>query len=81
MGELSEFYTHGLGHGVGIQIHEHPNLYVESKDVIKEGMILTIEPGVYFPGKFGMRIEDTLLVTKNGSQRLTKIGKNLLVVK
>jgi len=79
LGKFSENFSHGLGHGVGIQIHELPNLNFESKDILKPGMILTIEPGIYFPNRFGVRIEDTVLVTENGHQVLTRVGKDLLV--
>ncbi len=66
-----DFFTHGTGHGVGIDIHEPPRLGINSKEVLKAGMIVTVEPGIYLPGEFGVRIEDTLLVTKNGSRILT----------
>ncbi|GAB1402727.1 Xaa-Pro peptidase family protein [Elusimicrobiota bacterium] len=64
-------FIHGTGHGVGLDIHEHPSLSQNSKDILKKNMVVTIEPGVYLKGKFGIRIEDTVLVTKNGYKILT----------
>ena len=79
LGKYSGNFTHGLGHGVGIEIHEMPNLTIKSGDLITDNMVFTIEPGVYFPGKFGIRVEDTLLFQKK-TQMLTKTTKELLVV-
>ena len=60
--KLDSFFTHGTGHGVGIDIHESPSIGRTSKDRLREGDVVTIEPGVYIPGKYGIRIEDTLTV-------------------
>ena len=60
---LAEWFTHSTGHGVGMEIHEAPRLGKKSESKLKAGMVVTIEPGVYLPGKFGVRIEDTVLVT------------------
>ncbi|HAU39430.1 TPA: hypothetical protein DCW56_00665 [Candidatus Peregrinibacteria bacterium] len=75
-----ENFTHGLGHGVGLQIHESPNLAEKSKDKLKEGMIITLEPGIYIEGKFGVRIEDMGIVTKDGFKNLTKVDKKPIVL-
>ncbi len=67
-----DYFIHGTGHGVGIDIHEPPRLGMTSKEVLQENMIVTVEPGIYLQGEFGVRIEDTLLVQKNGCRVLTK---------
>ena len=69
--KLDEFFGHSLGHGVGLEIHENPRLSIKSKEVLKEGMVVTVEPGVYIPDQFGIRIEDMVLVTKNGCEVLS----------
>ena len=67
-----EFFTHGTGHGVGIEIHENPYNNQTSSYVLKEGNIVTVEPGIYLPGKFGVRLEDTVAITQNGAKILTR---------
>ncbi|MEK6941948.1 MAG: M24 family metallopeptidase [archaeon] len=71
-------FIHGLGHGLGKHIHLRPFLKKKSKDVLKAGDIVTVEPGVYFKTRFGIRIEDDFLVTKNGFVRLSKTTNKLL---
>lgn len=73
-------YGHGTGHGIGLDIHEAPALYGRSEAVLEEGMIVTIEPAVYVPGKFGIRIEDDVLVTANGKKVLSRLDKTLKVI-
>ncbi len=73
-------FGHGLGHGVGVEIHELPTLNPSSKAVLKEGHIVTVEPGIYLPGEFGVRIEDMALVTADGCENLTKCEKKLIVL-
>ncbi|MAE42695.1 hypothetical protein CMO93_02905 [Candidatus Woesearchaeota archaeon] len=77
--KYSKYFTHGLGHGVGVEIHELPNLTLNSKDKIQENTVFTIEPGIYIPKKLGIRIEDTILMKKRPIN-LTKIPKDLLIV-
>ena len=70
-----EYFGHGLGHGVGLEVHEAPVLSPRSKLKAEEGVVFTIEPGIYLPGVGGVRIEDMIHVTKDGAQVLTKIQK------
>lgn len=79
---LESFYTHGLGHGVGLEIHEYPGLSVHNPDnpLLETNMVVTVEPGVYLPGKFGIRIEDMVRVTETGVENLTGFPKELQVL-
>jgi len=72
---LAEWFTHSTGHGVGLEIHEEPRLAAQRTDKLAAGMIVTVEPGIYMPGKFGLRIEDTVLVTRSGCEILTPSPK------
>lgn len=71
-------YPHSLGHGIGVEVHEAPNISPKSKDKVEENMCFTIEPGIYVPDKYGIRIEDDLWITKSGPIVLTKSTKELL---
>lgn len=78
---LDKYFTHSLGHGVGLEIHEYPTLSSRKQDELKENMIFTIEPGVYLENEFGIRIEDTVLLTKDGVKRLFTDSKELIIKK
>lgn len=71
---------HALGHGVGLETHERPYITSRNDTFLKENMVIAIEPGIYLPGKYGIRIEDTILVTKNGCEILTKSPKTYTVI-
>lgn len=75
-----ENFGHGLGHSVGIEIHERPNFNTRCDTVLKPGTVMTVEPGIYLPDKFGVRIEDMVYVTDDGCINLTKSPKNLLII-
>lgn len=76
-----EFFTHSTGHGVGLEVHEIPNLWHGATgQTLRKGQVVTDEPGIYLPDKFGVRIEDMLLVTKNGCKNLTKAEKKLIIL-
>ena len=70
-------FRHGLGHGLGILVHEAPRLAVRSQTILKAGMVVTVEPGIYLPGWGGVRIEDDVLVTRTGHEVLTHVPKRL----
>src|SRR3989338_4956765 len=70
-------FPHGLGHGIGTVIHEWPNFKPKSEDILPAGCVMTVEPGLYFKGFGGIRIEDMVLITQNGYKNLTNIQKNL----
>lgn len=72
---FADYFTHGTGHGVGLEIHEPPRLAAGQEAKLKAGMVVTIEPGVYLPEKFGVRIEDMVLVTETGGRVITPAPK------
>jgi len=78
--KLDKFFTHSTGHGVGLEIHEAPRVAAGQKEILRPGMVITIEPGVYFPGKWGIRIEDMVAVTTSGCEVLTPTSKEFLAV-
>jgi Xaa-Pro aminopeptidase len=75
-----EHYGHGLGHGVGIEVHEAPRLSQRSEDTLAAGDVVTVEPGVYVPGRYGVRIEDLVAITGDGFRNLSSVPKELRVV-
>ena len=77
---LAKYFKHSTGHGVGLEIHEAPRIAVSQKEVLKPGMVITIEPGVYFPGKWGVRIEDMVVVKEGGCEVLTPTSKDFTAV-
>jgi Xaa-Pro aminopeptidase len=74
---LNDFFTHGLGHGIGLDIHEAPRVRQNSDEVLEAGMVITLEPGLYIPGWGGVRIEDDVLVTRDGATLLTSLPRDL----
>ncbi len=76
---LAQYFTHGLGHGVGLEIHEAPRLSQGTDSELQAGEVVTCEPGVYLPGRYGMRIEDAVIVTADGFEALTQLPKELIL--
>ena len=78
--DLDKYFTHSLGHGVGIDIHEYPYLSPKSEDIFRENQVYTVEPGIYINGKFGIRIEDILTVKNGRSNLLSRCNKELIIL-
>ena len=75
-----EFFGHGFGHGLGLEVHESPRASKTSEDILNAGVVISAEPGIYLPGRFGVRIEDVLFVTDTGSINITNLRKDLIVI-
>ena len=73
-------FGHGLGHSVGIEIHENPSFNTRCETILKTGTIMTVEPGIYLENRFGVRIEDMVYVTENGCENITKSSKDLIIL-
>jgi len=77
---LDKFFSHSLGHGIGVNIHEFPRLSTRSEDILKNNMVFSDEPGVYFEGDFGIRIEDTVTLKDGRAVSLTNSDKKLIIL-
>ena len=75
-----KFFTHRTGHSIGIEVHEFGDVSYVNDDILKPGMIFSVEPGIYLPGKFGVRIEDLVMVTEEGYEVLNKLNKELVII-
>lgn len=77
---FGKYFGHGLGHGVGVEIHEEPRVSTAGKKILEPGYLITNEPGIYIPGKFGVRIEDMAFITPDGYRNLTECPKELIII-
>jgi Xaa-Pro aminopeptidase len=77
---FGEYFTHRTGHGIGLEEHENPYISQSSEEILNPGMSFTIEPGIYIPGKGGIRIEDNVIVTQDGHETLTSLPRDLAVL-
>jgi Xaa-Pro dipeptidase len=75
-----EFFTHRTGHGIGLEGHEPPYIFVENNLILQPGMVFTVEPGIYLPGRNGVRIEDNMLITENGAETLSSLSRELRIL-
>ncbi|MDX1389634.1 MAG: M24 family metallopeptidase, partial [Acidobacteriota bacterium] len=75
---LADRFGHGTGHGIGLEVHEAPRIYARSDDVLQAGSVVTVEPGVYLPGRGGIRIEDDVVVEEGGARVLTRFSRELV---
>lgn len=75
-----EYFIHRTGHGIGLEVHEHPDNSATSEIIAKPGMVFSVEPGVYLPGKFGVRVEDLIAVTENGGETLNHLTKEMRII-
>ena len=75
-----DFFGHGYGHSLGLEVHEAPNCNPSGETVMESGMVASAEPGIYLPGKFGVRIEDVVIFTADGCENITKSPKDLIII-
>ncbi|OXS58200.1 hypothetical protein B1B00_14735 [Bacillus sp. DSM 27956] len=80
-GGYSQYFPHRIGHGLGIDVHEEPSLHSNNEQLLKAGMVLTIEPGIYLPGVGGVRIEDDIVIMEEGPDLLTEFWRDLQVIR
>jgi len=78
---IDKYFTHSLGHGLGLEIHEYPAISPKNQDLLQDGVVFTTEPGVYFEGEYGIRIEDTVYLKEGKVKRLFNDSKELIVIK
>ena len=77
---VDQHFTHSLGHGLGLEIHEYPTISPKNNDLLQEGTAFTIEPGVYFDGEYGIRIEDTVALVDGKVERFFTDDKKLIIL-
>ena len=75
-----EYFVHRLGHGMGIEVHEPPYISASSQSVLDEGMVFSIEPGIYLPGRFGLRLEDIVIMRADGPEILSELPRDVRVI-
>jgi len=75
-----EYFTHRIGHGLGMDVHEYPSMHSQNADLAEEGLVITIEPGIYLPKIGGVRIEDDVFITSSGAELLTSFPKELMII-
>ncbi|MCY9147192.1 M24 family metallopeptidase, partial [Bacillus haynesii] len=75
-----DYFGHSTGHGLGMEVHESPALSARSDQMLEKGMVVTVEPGIYIPGKGGVRIEDDIVLTEEGNESLTHSAKDLIIL-
>jgi Xaa-Pro dipeptidase len=77
---FGEFFIHRTGHGLGMEAHETPYIFAENTQILESGMVFTVEPGIYLPGQYGVRIEDDVVITNTGSRSLSDLTRELYVI-